>query len=229
MGDSSQPDSKISSKHLQVIAMMAKSSGIERKSNTVGSDVKDMLHEALGEGVGDSQGKFDFLKEEDSTLEQIEKEMAGQLSFNFEVPKDMKGLQEMMKKMEKEHGAAEGELPQGIEEEDMEDEAQDSAQSPNAKSPDPQPPESDSPGTERTEAQKVLDSLLKPGEGQPETETERGITENMAREIEAIEKEMTVQHEADDPQIVERVRKQKAEYDDWNKALKNRDIWGKGE
>lgn len=210
------PRTDTSQKTLRSAAMIAKASGVNCNVHTVDADVKQMLEESLGEAVDPSTGNFSFLKDEDTTLSEVEKDMAAQLSFNFPVPKSVEEMKQMYEKMKKEGPEKPEDLPEGFS--SAEEETEDSANSPIS----PQSRQS-----AQSEAERLIDRLIsKPddplfNEGPPLQDLEEAFSE--------IDRQSGNPSEAtEDENTTARRTKQKSQYDDWSQALKNKDIWGKG-
>lgn len=200
---------------LRNAAVIAKASGVECNPYAVDSDVKQMLEEALGDKSDASQGDFNFLKDDETTLTEVEKEMGAQLSFNYTVPKNFEEMKQLYEKMQKESLVKPEDMMEGFSSaEDEEDDNVDSPISPKARK------------SAQTEAERLIDRLIsKPddplfNEGPPLHNIEETLSE--------LDRQSGNPPEAEED-VKETVRraKQKAQYDDWSQALKNKDIWGK--
>lgn len=178
-----------------------------------------MLDDALAEGLGDAKGQFDFLGSDEATLEQTEKEMQSKLSFNIEIPKDPKEFEELMKRLEKEHPAAEGEKPPGFESGDDETDAEEAKIHDEGSASG----EAELAPEEKSEYRDLLSKVLN-----KRTELDNDDSaeaESIRREILKLEQDMDEEMD-ENPDFTERTKEQKTQYEKWKKALKDRDIWG---
>lgn len=211
------PQADTSQKTLRSAAMIAKASGIECNVHIVDADVKQMLEESLGESVDSSTSNLDFLKDDDMTLSEVEKKMAGQLSFNFPVPNSVEEMKQWYEKLKKETPEQPEDLPEGFS--SAEEETEDAVDSPIT------PKSSQS---AQSEAERLIDRLIsKPddplfNDGPPLQDLEDALSE--------IDRQSGNPPEANEDENTTAAKtKHKAQYDDWSKALKNKDIWGKGD
>lgn len=204
-----------SEKKLRDAAVIAKSSGIECNPYAVDPDIKQMLEETLGSKSDPSDANLNFLKDDDATLTEVEKEMAAQLSFNYVVPKNFEEMKQLYDKMQKDGPAKPEDMMEGFSSaEDEEEENEDSPISPKARK------------SAQTEAERLIDRLIsKPddplfNEGPPLHNIEETLSE--------LDRQSGNPPEAEED-VKETVRraKQKAQFDEWSQALKNKDIWGK--
>lgn len=209
------PRADTSQKTLRSAAIIAKASGINCNAHAVDADVRQMLEESLGESVDPSKGNFSFLKDEDMTLSEVEKEMAAQLSFNYAVPKSVEDMKQMYEKLKKDGPEKPEDLPEGFSsaEEEAEDSTADSPISPQARQ------------SAQSEAERLIDRLI----SNPEDPifNEGPPLHNLEDALSEIDRQSGNPPEATED--IARKTKQKAQYDDWSQALKNKDIWGKGD
>ena len=171
------------------------------------------MEEAIGEKVDFEKNNLGFLKDDDSTLSQLESEISSQLSFNFPVPKNFQELQQLHERLKKDHASdakpgEDMEDESGEEEEGQEDEGATTAKQEK---------------TPLSEAERLIDQIMSKPE---DPEFEEGPPMHNVEEI-LNEMEKDTGDTPEDEKVTERRVKQQAQYDEWSKALKNKDIWGK--